>query len=722
MSLWCGSFCDLEVIKKLIPNFRFKSHSYARPNRPWVCGHRDQPCEFGPSSKGVCEVSYECRPMKNGDRWVCNRGRKGSDKCPCEVGPSSTGVCGQPIRKCSPRASLSLLLQRTTLAVIGVVVTGLLLSFSSNRGSGVVSPGALTRAHSGGETDCQICHLGVGRGDAIDWFSKGSDQPHAGMSQLTCTKCHDLGIDPLNPHSMGDRDLVALAALAKAEVDLLDDAIDVGLPVELLRAAFGGWAPDKGTFQVDCGRCHKEHQGKFHDLKQMSTTQCQVCHESAFKSFEEGHPPFGNYPFSNRSRIIFNHDSHFNQHFEASPEMAMGPQSCLSCHYVDDEGSHVYVKSFSQACASCHEEEIVPRSFAGGKLPVLRIPLVDVEAFEDGGEPVGEWPDDWDSLETTLPPITMMLLAATEQADLIEQFWDADLDVIEEDQIKGSSELLWAVKRLLMGVRENGVSELSERLERSLGRTLTKVERTTFENSFPAEAVGEMIDAWIPNAQAEMKAREAGDSPEAQFMEGMEDRLSFDPFELARGWVRSDTDLTLYYQPTRHGDPLMKLMLDAALKSDVVGEQMFDGISGNSDRPQPGRCMKCHNVKPFPELGVHWQSIQFPRELRSFTKFSHSAHFGSIDMLSSKGCYSCHALKATEDDRRYLQSFRYFNPTSTGDYTGSFDRIELKTCSNCHIERLAGNSCLTCHNYHVGEFEEITRSSSLMESMTLQSK
>ncbi|MCS1407903.1 MAG: hypothetical protein M2R45_01066 [Verrucomicrobia subdivision 3 bacterium] len=32
--------------------------------------------------------------------------------------------------------------------------------------------------------------------------------------------------------------------------------------------------------------------------------------------------------------------------------------------------------------------------------------------------------------------------------------------------------------------------------------------------------------------------------------EDIEEHLSFEPKQLTNGWTRSDTDLTLYYQPT----------------------------------------------------------------------------------------------------------------------------------------------------------------------------
>jgi hypothetical protein len=36
--------------------------------------------------------------------------------------------------------------------------------------------------------------------------------------------------------------------------------------------------------------------------------------------------------------------------------------------------------------------------------------------------------------------------------------------------------------------------------------------------------------------------------------------------------------------------------------------------------------------------------------------------------------------------------------------TSGFSAIERRDCAKCHTPKLAGQSCLQCHNYHVGHF------------------
>ena len=53
----------------------YSSSQYERPNQPWVCGLADegQACAAGPTAGGVCPALGECAPVRDGDRWRCNR-------------------------------------------------------------------------------------------------------------------------------------------------------------------------------------------------------------------------------------------------------------------------------------------------------------------------------------------------------------------------------------------------------------------------------------------------------------------------------------------------------------------------------------------------------------------------------------------------------------------------------------------------------------------------
>ena len=35
-------------------------------------------------------------------------------------------------------------------------------------------------------------------------------------------------------------------------------------------------------------------------------------------------------------------------------------------------------------------------------------------------------------------------------------------------------------------------------------------------------------------------------------------------------------------------------------------------------------------------------------------------------------------------------------------FESGFATMDKATCATCHVEKAAGDSCLTCHNYHIG--------------------
>ena len=89
------------------PLQELRDDSYERPNQPWVCGLADAagPCPLGPGMRGRCPAAAACQPVRDGDRWRCNRspGRGG----PCDEGPSPEGECCH-VDRCTPVMSLRL--------------------------------------------------------------------------------------------------------------------------------------------------------------------------------------------------------------------------------------------------------------------------------------------------------------------------------------------------------------------------------------------------------------------------------------------------------------------------------------------------------------------------------------------------------------------------------------------------------------------------------------
>ena len=127
---------------------------------------------------------------------------------------------------------------------------------------------------------------------------------------------------------------------------------------------------------------------------------------------------------------------------------------------------------------------------------------------------------------------------------------------------------------------------------------------------------------------------------------------------------------------------------------------IFDSVS---DWYSPGRCMKCHSVEGGADSKrtIHWWPARAEPDAHPFTTFAHGPHF---NLLGGHQCGTCHALDL---DSKYQQS--YLTPDhalriDASGYTSNFLPIEKETCVACHTASKAGDSCLLCHNYHVGQF------------------
>ena len=163
----------------------------------------------------------------------------------------------------------------------------------------------------------------------------------------------------------------------------------------------------------------------------------------------------------------------------------------------------------------------------------------------------------------------------------------------------------------------------------------------------------------------------------------------------AGGWYRQF--FTLRYRPVGHADPFVKAWLDlsgalSGTQDDLAAHSIFNELSSPE---APGVCTKCHSVDAQPDdaLRVNWRSAQpVPNEQR-FTRFAHTAHFSLLD---EKGCLTCHGLDSEAD---YAAGFEDRDPTS---FASNFAPMDRAVCAGCHVPVDAGDSCLTCHNYHIG--------------------
>ena len=707
-------------MRRLLQSIIHNRKLYDRPQDDWVCGRAAEgcPCVFGPGSKGECRATSQCLPAKKGDRWVCTRAISLGGACEC--GPQPDGTCGCPVPPCTPlqnlraqRRQLSWLATTLAAGVVVLVLWGWARTTLS-------SPGPLTAQHTMSAQRCADCHVESAGIPLTAAQHAHRQQEH----NKRCLECHDLGEHSNSPHGATDAQLLDLARGMKAG----------DTPPPLVQRVANALASG-GKDELACATCHREHHGREADLKRMSDQQCQVCHQAPFASFTTGHPEFTDYPATRRTRLQFDHVSHWQKHF-ADPRMAASaPKSCAECHEPASDGRKMLVRNFVQTCAQCHAGQIEGEGQTGAKgLVFLRLPEIDVASLEAAGEPVGEWPD---YCEGGITPFMRWMLEGDEaarkaMADL-GTVKLADLSRATPAQKMAAARLVWSMKGLLADLITQGQQVMMRRLDPYAPAQGS----TRHTGKFSADSLQAAQQIWLPNLLAEVAAHRHGDKPSprparfrapaakpavpgpaaAATVPDSDDLLAtevtaappaaprpvappmleYDDAE-ARvaegGWYRRDETYTLYYRPSGHADEFLTAWLEtSASDTQPAAQAIFTQLSS----PQaPGACMKCHTVDRIGETNlVNWLTSRSQPHKRPFTSFKHAAHFS---LMGVQGCSTCHVLDAKAD---YAGAFGANRDITL--FHSNFAPLTKDSCVACHQPALAGASCQQCHNYHTGE-------------------
>ena len=200
-----------------------------------------------------------------------------------------------------------------------------------------------------------------------------------------------------------------------------------------------------------------------------------------------------------------------------------------------------------------------------------------------------------------------------------------------------------------------------------------------------------------PRASKSSRSRDPG--PRASAPRRVRGR-DVDPERWARsgGWYRRE--FTLFYRPVEHHDMFMRSWLDIAAAA-YGGESRRYGqalLRTFQNKNTIGKCVRCHSVDRLADgkLEVNWKPFTPNPDRQNFTVFDHATHFS---MAGERGCQSCHRLNPRA---RFAVAYRGLDPTSFE--SNFFAPIERKVCAECHVPKSAGNACVQCHRYHVGEF------------------
>jgi hypothetical protein len=796
-------------VRTRLQEFGFRKSEYERPTQNWVCGRGvdDEACEIGPDPRGGCRATFECEPLKRGDRWACTRPEARGGACP--TGPQPDGTCARAVPRCQPvrstrgrRGSVARWVSALTLGV-------LLILIASSTQPDFLSPGHLTFGHSKVES-CGTCHTSFEGGRGA-WLYAAFAPSSAGADSERCLACHGLGENARGVHG-----LTAAEAAAVHERAVRRPRVAQSMPFAMTLASFAVEAPAIADRALVCATCHREHQGQREDLAAIDNQRCQACHVDKFDGLANGHPAFSSYPFERRARIKFDHASHIGKHFREADE-GRAPTACAECHRLDASTGLMHTASFEIGCAGCHGGDVIGEGTSGPRgIAVLVLPGLDVDSMRAATAGIGAWPED---SEGEITPFLELLLGAGDAALAARVAAARELDLLDLSGEGGESmaavtEVAWAFKELTWGLTSRGQQEMLARTEAALGRPVERSEAAALAATIPVDALRAAQRVWFPDLATELAAHRAGrpvpmpgDAPieavaldsgdeaalsvrapvdddilgedddilgedddildedddilgedddilgedddilgedddilgedddilgedddilgedddilaedgnlygddeiaieEAQPLaesfeaEALEDTMPDEDRMRVGGWFRDD--FALLYRPAGHADPFIRAWLDAtgARPSDAA-RRVFDELSA----PRAlGKCAKCHSIDAAEPgtVRVNWKAAQPATDVHRFTRFDHGPH---LNPLKAEGCTTCHKL---DNEADFMGSFDDHDASS---FVSNFAPVEKTVCAECHVAQAAGESCTTCHNYHVGVIVPVER-------------
>jgi len=444
----------------------------------------------------------------------------------CRTGPRSEGTCSNTAPACRPvrslRARRAAVSKWAALFVFGIVIIAAIYTSPTQ----FLMPGPLTAAHSL-QTDCRSCHGNVPDGQ-LGWLHTILAFADPKKETATCLTCHKIDGRAQSPHDLALQELEKRTKRGQSKAALSSPS---------LIARFGnGVLPvrnrvDNGIF---CATCHKEHQGKDFDLNRVSNDRCQSCHALQFKSFAKGHPEFDSYPYKRRTRIIFDHSTHFGKHFpEALKEKVTSqatPNICTDCHSPDEDKRLMSVKPFKVVCSSCHLNQIIGTERASGPkgIAFLTLPGLDLETLKEKGLSIGEWPED---SEAELTPLMAMLIGLDDPRrkilHTVAKLDLLDLSTASDAEISAVETFVWELKALLHELSTSKTSEVAKRLSQATGARVDPDLTAKLVATIPRDVLLSAQREWLPNLHKEISTRSS--STEAVW------KASVNPVEDANG-------------------------------------------------------------------------------------------------------------------------------------------------------------------------------------------
>ncbi len=388
----------------------------------------------------------------------------------CESGPGSDGACGCKLSACQPVRSLRDVRRLVGIGAAVLTVGFLLIVLGDDPYDASINAGTLTTAHSGGSLDCASCHAETSPADLVKVVDPHFLSERSFANSELCLNCHgdeigDWVTSARFAHGWTEKVVAEKISVAK-EISERDEALR---PELALWIAAKGPLPTKGALgELACATCHQEHHGSDYIMTELTNQQCQVCHQNQFHGFSEGHPSFqdSGYPYSRRTRIFFDHEEHYQKHFEGSSDVVIegfdpkqpfaSGESCTHCHVSDEKGEFMKLKGYEVTCAGCHDQEAAEAD----RLTLFTIPALGQEGFD------GQWP----LAGYGLGPAGRLLLEPNTGAALFEIGVDEDFGAVALDsaEVRNVAELVAAdLQQLSHEYWSNGAAVLAERIEQN---------------------------------------------------------------------------------------------------------------------------------------------------------------------------------------------------------------------------------------------------------------
>jgi hypothetical protein len=402
------------------------------------------------------------------------------------------------------RDRLSVLVGIVTFFCVG-------LAFIFARDTQFLMPGPLASAHSAIE-NCSACHAESGT-SKLGWMHNLLAGDPLADSEA-CLTCHRMPDTAFHAHGASD---AALAQSTKRLAKLVVRKRGIPLSARAQNAAFPtDYKVARGLY---CATCHQEHQGVNFDLNKMSNAQCHSCHVVKFDSFDGYHPQFENYPFKRRTRIIYDHASHFGKHFPETAKKGAArrvPATCSNCHDSGKDKRMMAMAPFEQTCNSCHIDQIVGKERVSGPkgIAFLSVPGLDLQTLREKGAEIGEWPD---GPEAELTPFMKVMIARNERGRVLIRTVDRlnlqDLSGASDAEIEAVTNLAWEVKRLFYALIRGKASDVLADLNISCGARLSASLVADLTANIPRDVVVRAHQQWLPNLGREMADRPDNSEP-----------------------------------------------------------------------------------------------------------------------------------------------------------------------------------------------------------------